>query len=96
MATGEMPRSARADPRGEGFLADVCEAWEAEAIKAQDLGLRVVRLRFGIVLATGGGAMSLMAPIFKAGLGRQPRQRPSSGSRGSTSTMQPPCSFARL
>ncbi len=54
--------------RGEGFLADVCVDWEAEAVKAEALGLRVVRLRFGIVLARDGGALSLMAPVFRAGL----------------------------
>jgi len=54
---------------GDGFLADLCVAWEAEAARALDLGLRVVSLRFGVVLARDGGALSLMAPIFKAGLG---------------------------
>lgn len=62
----ELPEEA---PPGEGFLADLCVAWEAEAARAEALGLRVVSLRFGVVLARDGGALALMAPIFRAGLG---------------------------
>ena len=54
---------------GEGLLADLCVAWEAEAQNAAELGVRVVNLRFGIVLARDGGALALMAPIFKLGFG---------------------------
>ncbi len=54
---------------GEGFLADLCVEWEEEAARAEELGLRVVSLRFGVVLAKDGVALSLMAPIFRAGLG---------------------------
>ena len=54
---------------GEGFLADLCQAWEAEAARVEQLGVRRVSLRFGVVLARGGGALALMAPIFRAGLG---------------------------
>ena len=54
---------------GTGFLAELCIAWEEAADRARSLGLRVVRLRFGIVLARGAGALGLMAPIFKTGLG---------------------------
>ena len=47
--------------RGSGFLADVCFAWEAEARKARDLGLRVAILRVGVVLGKEGGAYPLMS-----------------------------------
>mgnify|MGYP001813427553 CR=1 FL=1 len=54
---------------GKGFLADLCVAWEEEAARAEGLGLRRVSLRFGVVLARDGGALSLMAPLFRMGLG---------------------------
>lgn len=54
---------------GTGFLTDVCTQWEAEALKLQDHGVRVVCLRIGIVLGGGGGALEKMLPIFKWGLG---------------------------
>ena len=56
-------------PPGEGFLAEVTQAWEAEAVKAEAFGVRVVRLRIGFVLGSAGGAMRLIAPVFRAGLG---------------------------
>jgi len=55
--------------RGDGFLADVCVAWEQEALKAEELGLRVSRVRFGVVLGREGGALAKMLPAFRAGLG---------------------------
>ncbi len=58
-------------PRGRGFLADVCEQWEAEARRAEDHGVRTVMLRFGLVLGKKGGAMSVLRPLFLAGLGAQ-------------------------
>jgi uncharacterized protein (TIGR01777 family) len=57
--------------RGEGFLADVAQVWEEEALKAADFGVRVVILRIGIVLGRGGGALQKMLPPFKLGLGAQ-------------------------
>ncbi len=54
-------------PHGSGFLADTCRAWEAEAEKAQPL-LRVARIRIGMVLGKEG-AMKLVAPVFRLGLG---------------------------
>jgi len=54
-------------PPGTGFLADVCRAWEAEALKVTNA--RVVLLRIGFVLGRNGGAMKLVLPVFKAGLG---------------------------
>ena len=52
-----------------GFLADVCRAWEEEAARARDLGIRVVSLRIGIVLAAEGGALAKMLPLFRLGVG---------------------------
>ena len=54
-------------PPGAGFLADVCRTWEAEAEKVRDA--RVVLLRIGFVLGRGDGAMKLVLPVFRAGLG---------------------------
>lgn len=56
-------------PSGAGFLAEVCRQWEASAARAEVLGVRVVRLRIGLVLAKGGGALAKMAPPFRWGLG---------------------------
>jgi hypothetical protein len=58
-----------ASGRGEGFLADLCHDWEAEALKAEQLGTRVVLLRTGVVLGRGGGALDQMLPPFQFGLG---------------------------
>jgi uncharacterized protein (TIGR01777 family) len=52
-------------PPGSGFLAEVCRQWESEADAATSLGLRVVRIRTGIALGQGGGALSAMLPSFK-------------------------------
>ncbi|HEY9616903.1 MAG TPA: TIGR01777 family oxidoreductase [Microcoleaceae cyanobacterium] len=49
---------------GDDFLAEVCQAWEAEAQKVKSLGVRLVILRIGIVLAMGG-AIAKMLPPFK-------------------------------
>ena len=54
--------------RGQGFLAELCEEWEAAADKAQRLGCRVARLRIGVVLGDGG-ALDRMMPLFRMGLG---------------------------
>jgi uncharacterized protein (TIGR01777 family) len=56
-------------PQDSYFLAKLSEDWEAEALKAQELGIRVVITRFGIVLGRGGGALGQMAPMFKRFLG---------------------------
>jgi uncharacterized protein (TIGR01777 family) len=58
-----------ASPRGSGFLADVCVEWEREALAAQKLGVRVVSVRIGIVLAAEGGALEKMLPLFRLGVG---------------------------
>ncbi len=54
---------------GEGFLTDVCVAWEAATAPAQDAGIRTVHLRTGIVLAADGGALGAQLLPFKLGLG---------------------------
>jgi uncharacterized protein (TIGR01777 family) len=56
-------------PLGEGFLAGVCAAWEREALAAAALGMRVVCVRTGVVLAAGGGALARMLPAFRLGAG---------------------------
>lgn len=56
-------------PKGTGFLPDLCESWEREANRAQDLGIRTVIARLGIVLSKEGGALAQMLPIFRWGLG---------------------------
>jgi uncharacterized protein len=56
-------------PTDAGFLGEVARTWEAEALKAQDLGVRVVITRFGVVLGRDGGALSQMVPLFKKFLG---------------------------
>jgi uncharacterized protein len=52
-------------PSGNDFLSSVCRDWEEEAKRAESLGLRVIRLRTGIVLGRGGGALAKMALPFK-------------------------------
>ena len=47
---------------GHDFLAGVCEAWEREALRAQDFGVRVVCIRTGVVIGEGGGALAQMLP----------------------------------
>jgi hypothetical protein len=54
---------------GSGFLVDVCRGWEAEADRAVELGLRVIKLRIGFVLGKDGGALAQMVPAFRAGVG---------------------------
>jgi uncharacterized protein (TIGR01777 family) len=56
-------------PPGTGFLAEVCQAWEAATAPAVQRGIRVVHLRFGIVLSPAGGALAKMLTPFRLGLG---------------------------
>jgi len=56
-------------PLGPGFLADVCREWEAAALAAEPLGVRVAIARFGVVLSPDGGALARMLPVFKLGGG---------------------------
>ena len=54
---------------GGGLLAGLTQEWEAEALKAEALGIRVVLARFGIILARAGGALPKMMLPFKFGAG---------------------------
>jgi len=54
---------------GNTFLAEVAKEWEAEARRAEDLGIRTVLLRSGIVLSKDGGALAAMLTPFKLGVG---------------------------
>lgn len=54
---------------GEGFLCGVCREWEEAAEPARKAGIRVVHLRFGVVLAADGGALAKMLLPFKLGVG---------------------------
>ncbi len=54
---------------GNGFLTDVCKAWEAHAIRVEDFDVRVIRLRIGIVLDRDGAALKFMVPPFKMFMG---------------------------
>jgi uncharacterized protein (TIGR01777 family) len=61
-----VPESA---PPGDDFLAGVCVGWEREADAAAVLGLRVVKIRTGVVLDKSGGALKTMLPPFRLGAG---------------------------
>lgn len=65
---GEEPLDESSSP-ADDFLAQMCQDWEAEACAAEELGIRVVRLRIGIVLGRGGGALEKMLTPFRLGLG---------------------------
>ncbi|MFT5734292.1 MAG: hypothetical protein ACI8WY_002973 [Planctomycetota bacterium] len=55
-------------PLGSGFLSETCAAWEAEVDQLRD-DVRGARMRLGVVLDPGGGALATMLPAFKAGVG---------------------------
>jgi uncharacterized protein (TIGR01777 family) len=65
---GAEPLDEDASP-GNDFQAEVCIAWEAEALAARELGVRVVLSRTGVVLDQHGGALSKMLLPFKLGIG---------------------------
>ncbi|MFC1845318.1 TIGR01777 family oxidoreductase [Thermodesulfobacteriota bacterium] len=54
---------------GDDFLATVVRDWEAEALKAEKIGARVVLCRLGVILGSDGGALAKMLPVFKWGIG---------------------------
>jgi uncharacterized protein (TIGR01777 family) len=56
-------------PPTPGFTHDLCAAWEREAAKAGELGVRVCLMRIGVVLDDGGGALAKMLPAFRMGAG---------------------------
>jgi len=57
------------DAAGSGFLAQLCQDWEAATLTARNAGARVVLARIGIVFSPAGGALGSMRPLFAAGLG---------------------------
>lgn len=54
---------------GKGFLAEVAQEWEQATRGAEEAGIRVAHLRFGIILSSYGGALAKMLPVFRLGLG---------------------------
>lgn len=64
----EAPVDEQSDS-GEGFLAEVCKAWEPAAQPAMDAGMRTVFVRVGVVLSKDGGALAKMLPVFRTGMG---------------------------
>jgi len=65
---GDEPVTEDAGP-GDDFLAGVCVAWEREAARAAEHGLRVAMLRTGVALDQQGGALAKMLPFFRLGIG---------------------------
>lgn len=63
--TSETASFDETSPSGNDFLAQVCQNWEAEAEKVKAAGVRLVILRFGIVLGKDGGALAKMLAPFK-------------------------------
>jgi uncharacterized protein (TIGR01777 family) len=57
------------EPAAQDFLGQVAAAWEHEAMQAESLGVRVARIRIGVVLGPNGGALHKMLPPFRLGLG---------------------------
>lgn len=66
---GERELSETQAPVGEDFAARLCAAWETTALRAEALGIRVVLLRTGLVLARDGGFLKRLLPPFRLGLG---------------------------
>jgi uncharacterized protein (TIGR01777 family) len=56
-------------PPGDDFLARICQEWEQASEPAESAGIRVLRLRLGVVLSIREGALAKMLPIFRLGLG---------------------------
>lgn len=54
---------------GKGYLAELCQQWESAAQPAREAGIRVVHLRFGVVLSPVSGALAQILPVFRLGLG---------------------------
>ncbi|MCA9507515.1 MAG: TIGR01777 family oxidoreductase [Myxococcales bacterium] len=66
--SGEKEVDEHAKP-GKGFLSTLCQAWEKATASARLAGVRVVNLRFGIVISPRGGMLKQIIPLFKFGLG---------------------------
>jgi hypothetical protein len=67
-STGDQEVDESSQP-GKGFLPEVCQAWEAAAAPLREAGVRVVHVRFGVILARHGGALGRMLTPFRLGLG---------------------------
>lgn len=67
-ARGDEELDEEAAP-GDGFLSEVCLAWEAESAAAREHGVETAALRVGLVLAPDGGALAKMLPPFRFGVG---------------------------
>jgi uncharacterized protein (TIGR01777 family) len=67
--TAEDDDVVETDPPGDGFLSRVCRDWETEAARAEPLGLRVVRMRTGLILGPRSAALAKMTPLYKLFLG---------------------------
>lgn len=65
---GDEILTERSTP-GDGFLTELCEAWEATAETARESVERVIHLRFGVVLAAEGGALEALARVMRRGAG---------------------------
>ena len=78
-------------PAGSGFLARLCEDWEAATEPAREAGARVVLLRTGLVLSPSGGMLGRLKPLFSLGWARD-WATAASTCRGSVSrTRSAPC-----
>jgi uncharacterized protein len=62
-------RLDESEPAGDDFLSRVCIAWEEKANRAVEKGIRVVNMRFGLVMGKNGGALKTMLPAYKAFVG---------------------------
>ncbi len=67
--TSETAEFDESSAPGSDFLAEVCVKWEAEADHAAEFGMRVAKVRTGLVLGTDGGALAKLLPIYKLGAG---------------------------
>jgi uncharacterized protein len=65
---GDQPVTEQA-PQGTGYVAEIAAAWEAATVPATQAGIRVVRMRTGVVLSATGGAFGRLLPIFRLGIG---------------------------
>jgi uncharacterized protein (TIGR01777 family) len=66
---GEEALTESSPTGSSNFLAEVGTAWELEGSKAQAAGVRYIAIRIALVLGKGGGAMQVMEPVFRLGLG---------------------------
>jgi len=67
--TSESATFDESSPPGDDFLAETCVAWETGADRFSELGMRVAKIRTGLVLGSDGGALAKLLPIFKLGGG---------------------------